>query len=61
MRNVEQVLTLCSWLTTSASESLSWTLNHSSNFSALENTSGSRKLSSAHSSCRLFCNGVPAK
>jgi len=28
--------------------------NHSSNFSDDENTSGSRKLSSAHSSCRLF-------
>lgn len=33
--------------------------NHSSNFSEDEKTSGSRKLSSAHSSCRLFCKGVP--
>ena len=34
-------------------------LNHSSKSSEDENTSGSRKLSSAHSSCRLFCSGVP--
>ena len=33
--------------------------NHSSNCPALPNTSGSKKLSNAHSSCRLFCNGVP--
>lgn len=52
-------LTLCSCCTTSASFSLppSPMLNHSSNFSLLENTSGSKKLSSAHSSCRLFCWG----
>lgn len=31
-----------------------------SKFSSEEKTSGSRKLSSDHSSCRLFCSGVPA-
>ena len=34
-------------------------LNHVSKSSAEAKMSGSRKLSSAHSSCRLFCSGVP--
>lgn len=34
-------------------------LNHESKSSAELNTSGSRKLSSAHSSCKLFWSGVP--
>mmetsp|Transcript_8914 Transcript_8914/g.21078 ORF Transcript_8914/g.21078 Transcript_8914/m.21078 type:complete len:201 (+) Transcript_8914:1674-2276(+) len=32
---------------------------NASKSSASANSSGSRKLSSAHSSCRLFCSGVP--
>lgn len=53
--------TLCSCCTTSASASL-FSLpmeNHSSKRSADANTSGSKKLSNAHSSWRLFCRGVP--
>ena len=34
-------------------------LNHVSKSSDDAKMSGSRKLSSAHSSCRLFCSGVP--
>lgn len=34
-------------------------VNHESKSSDEPNTSGSKKLSSAHSSCRLFCSGVP--
>mmetsp|Transcript_37736 Transcript_37736/g.92529 ORF Transcript_37736/g.92529 Transcript_37736/m.92529 type:complete len:214 (+) Transcript_37736:337-978(+) len=51
--------TLCSFDTTACCCSASSKLNHSLKSSELENTSGSRKLSSAHSSCRLFCSGVP--
>mmetsp|Transcript_8046 Transcript_8046/g.19964 ORF Transcript_8046/g.19964 Transcript_8046/m.19964 type:complete len:224 (-) Transcript_8046:664-1335(-) len=52
--------TLCSCWTTSTLASPSSPLpNHSSNCPADPNTSGSRKFSSAHSSCRLFCSGVP--
>mmetsp|Transcript_598 Transcript_598/g.2314 ORF Transcript_598/g.2314 Transcript_598/m.2314 type:complete len:290 (+) Transcript_598:1952-2821(+) len=52
--------TLCSCCTTSTLSSPSAPVpNHSSNCPALPNTSGSRKLSKAQSSCRLFCNGVP--
>jgi len=52
--------TLCSCCTTSTLSSPSAPVpNHSSNCPALPNTSGSRKLSSAQSSCRLFCSGVP--
>lgn len=34
-------------------------LNSWSNVSCEPNTSGIKKLSSAHSSCRFFCSGVP--
>src|SRR3989338_4263421 len=54
--------TLCSLLTTSCCLSFSCsadTSNHESKSLDDENTSVRRKLSSAHSSCRLFCSGVP--
>mmetsp|Transcript_5328 Transcript_5328/g.16713 ORF Transcript_5328/g.16713 Transcript_5328/m.16713 type:complete len:238 (+) Transcript_5328:1963-2676(+) len=51
--------TLCSLLITSSSTSLSSRSNHSRHCSAEEKMSGSKKLSSAHSSCKLFCRGVP--
>merc|ERR1719248_87285 len=52
---------LCNWeiivfLASSSSTSRS---NHSSNWSDDAKTSGSKKLSKAQSSCKLFCNGVP--
>mmetsp|Transcript_40750 Transcript_40750/g.86858 ORF Transcript_40750/g.86858 Transcript_40750/m.86858 type:complete len:215 (+) Transcript_40750:2028-2672(+) len=51
--------TLCSLLITACSTCLSLRSNHASKSSAEEKTSGMRKLSSAQSSCRLFCSGVP--
>ena len=36
-----------------------FTVNSASNSAAESNSVGSRKLSSAHNSCRLFCSGVP--
>ncbi len=41
------------------SRSDDWRLNSSSNLSAEAKTSGSRKLSRAQSSCKLFWSGVP--
>mmetsp|Transcript_25037 Transcript_25037/g.80943 ORF Transcript_25037/g.80943 Transcript_25037/m.80943 type:complete len:210 (-) Transcript_25037:923-1552(-) len=50
----------CSWCSTSSvCPPASSGLNHSSNWSEDEKMSGSRKLSIDHSSCRLFCSGVP--
>jgi len=57
--------TLWSWETTSVSSPPAapsppaW--NQASNASDEENISGSRKWSRAHSSCRLFCRGVPGR
>mmetsp|Transcript_22232 Transcript_22232/g.51141 ORF Transcript_22232/g.51141 Transcript_22232/m.51141 type:complete len:222 (-) Transcript_22232:1199-1864(-) len=51
--------TLWSLLMTACSTCLSCRSNHESKSSDDEKTSGMRKLSSAHSSCRLFCIGVP--
>jgi hypothetical protein len=51
--------TVWSFLMTLSRLSSVFVLNHSSKSSELPNTSGSKKLSRAHSSWRLFCNGVP--
>ena len=36
-----------------------FTVNSASNSAAESNSVGSKKLSSAHNSCKLFCSGVP--
>mmetsp|Transcript_11440 Transcript_11440/g.23912 ORF Transcript_11440/g.23912 Transcript_11440/m.23912 type:complete len:217 (-) Transcript_11440:773-1423(-) len=51
--------TLWSCCTTSCWSLSPSILNQSSNCSLSWKSSGTRKLSSAHSSCRLFCRGVP--
>ncbi len=51
--------TLCSCCTTWSWFSSPLPLNHDSKSSELLKTSGRRKLSSDHSSMRLFCSGVP--
>mmetsp|Transcript_27525 Transcript_27525/g.56441 ORF Transcript_27525/g.56441 Transcript_27525/m.56441 type:complete len:228 (+) Transcript_27525:757-1440(+) len=51
--------TVCSFFTTFSRASSPPMENHSSNSSLSLNTSGNKKLSSAQSSCRLFCRGVP--
>lgn len=68
-RSKNGLRTLWSWETTSASRAAfcpssspsaaAPAPNHSSKRSEEEKTSGSRKLSRAHSSWRLFCSGVP--
>mmetsp|Transcript_8051 Transcript_8051/g.17597 ORF Transcript_8051/g.17597 Transcript_8051/m.17597 type:complete len:217 (+) Transcript_8051:2062-2712(+) len=61
LRSMKGLSSLCSWpiMRCLASWSSTSRLNQSSNWSEEANTSGSRKFSRAHSSCRLFCRGVP--
>mmetsp|Transcript_19762 Transcript_19762/g.49900 ORF Transcript_19762/g.49900 Transcript_19762/m.49900 type:complete len:250 (+) Transcript_19762:1043-1792(+) len=60
-RSRKGLSTRCSWVITSCSTCLSLRSNHESKSSELVKTSGMRKLSSAHSSCRLFWMGVPVR
>merc|ERR1711962_117672 len=53
--------TPCKRFTKLSSPKQLFVLNHSSKSSELLNTSGSKKLSNAQSSCKLFCKGVPVK
>ena len=62
-RSMKGRSTRCSWVTifalASSSSEPEASENHVSKAAEEPNTSGSKKLSSAHSSCRLFCRGVP--
>ena len=59
LRSKNGFKTECKRLTKVSSPKQLLVLNHSSKSSELEKTSGSKKLSKAHNSCKLFWSGVP--
>ena len=61
-RSINGCSTVCSFRITLEwfdGEELEEREKYESNWVEEEKTSGNRKLSKAHSSCRLFCSGLP--